>query len=288
MLFIPGYGMNSFILSNHPSDVSIVGHLASEGAEVWTANLRGQGDSRPGEASPERYGFSELALIDLPCAMDEVLRLSDATHIDLIGCSLGATIAYAYLAHNPYTHPLGSFVSIGGPLRWVRVHPLMRALSSAPRLMSSLPIVGTRTMARAALPFAMRAPKLLSLYLNVDNIDLSDPAELVRTVDDPTRHLNGQIARWVRAKDLVVDGVDITRAVRQVEGMPMLCVAANRDGVVPLETALSGLDYVGARDMRALIVGDERTWYAHADMFIARDARRRVFEPLAAWLESKK
>jgi alpha-beta hydrolase superfamily lysophospholipase len=287
VLFIPGYGMNAFILSHHPSDVSIVGHLVAQGAEVWTANLRGQGGARRGPSAKSRYGFAELALIDLPCAMDEVLRLSDATHLDLIGCSLGATVAYAYLAHNPYTHPLGAFVSIGGPLRWVRVHPLVRAAFSSPKLASALPISGTRAMARAALPLARRAPKLVSLYLNVDNIDLSAPEELVRTVDDPTPHLNGQIARWVRARDLVVDGVDITRAVSQVEAIPMLCVAANRDGVVPLETALSGLDHIGSRDTRALIAGDERAWYAHADMFIARDARERVFTPLAAWLASK-
>ena len=86
---------------------------------------------------------------------------------------------------------------------------------------------------------------------------------------------------------IYLDGVDITRAIGQVERLPMLCVAANQDGIVPVQTALSALDHIGSRDTRALIVGDATTWYAHADMFIARDAQRRVFEPLAKWLESK-
>ena len=33
-----------------------------------------------------------------------------------------------------------------------------------------------------------------------------------------------------------------------------------------------------------LRVGDERNWYAHANLFIANDAREVVFNPMIAWI----
>src|SRR5690242_8776332 len=45
VLIVPGYGMNSFIFSFHPTGPSLVECLAARGLEVWTVDLRGQGRS---------------------------------------------------------------------------------------------------------------------------------------------------------------------------------------------------------------------------------------------------
>ena len=99
LIFLPGYGMNAFILAYHPSGVSMVEYLVQRGYEVWTANMRGQGASQRGKAS-RRFGFKELALIDVPTVRRFVglETASTRAEADLIGCSLGASIAYAYLA----------------------------------------------------------------------------------------------------------------------------------------------------------------------------------------------
>ena len=65
--------MNSFVLGFHPEGLSLVEHLAYEGFEVWTANLRGQGESRR-IGGAKAHAFRELALVDLPRAIDVVLQ----------------------------------------------------------------------------------------------------------------------------------------------------------------------------------------------------------------------
>jgi esterase/lipase len=124
--------------------------------------------------------------------------------------------------------------------------------------------------------------------MNAARIDLSQAAEIVKTVDDPIPNLNRQIAHWVRERDLIVDRRNVTRSMAEVQNLPLLCVLANRDGVVPPEAALSILDHIGSRDTEVLVAGDHEHWYAHADLFIAQDAEQRVFGPMADWLERRR
>ena len=282
---IPGYGMNAFILGYHPNGPSLEAYLANAGFEVWSVNLRGQGRSNR-RHGPRDYGFRQLALVDLPCALDTIRRHSqtEAEAIDLIGCSLGATIMYAYTAHHPDSHGVGRLINIGGPLRWDNPHPLMRAVFLSPRLAGAVPIRGTRKLARAVLPIAQRVPAVLSIYMNTDIVDLTHADQLVQTVDNPNRRLNRQLACWMRDRDLIIDGLNVTQALARVD-LPLLCILANKDGIVPPQAVLSVRDAIGSDDITVLEVGDDRTWFAHADLFISRFAQERVFQPLVEWLE---
>lgn len=284
VVMIPGYGMNAFILGYHPNGLSLEEYLVREGFEVWSLNLRGQGEAHRMSGSPN-YGFQQLALVDLPCALDAVRTHTKAIPkaVDVIGCSLGASVMYAFLGHHPRDHGFGAIVSIGGPLRWDSAHPLMRVLFSSPRLAGAVPLHGTRKMARAALPIAKRIPGLLSFYMNSAIVDLSRADKLVQTVDNPNRRLNRQIAHWLRDRDLVVDGVNVTDALHKID-LPLMCILANKDGVVPPAAVLAAVNAIGSDDVEVLKVGDQRTWFAHADLFVSRYAQERVFEPLAQWL----
>lgn len=288
IVMVPGYCMNTFILGFHPRGRSMVEHLVHEGFEVWTANLRGQGGSLR-QGGSENYGFQDLSLVDIPRVRDLVLEHSASAQtgaIDVVGCSLGATMLYAYLAHNPRNHGIGSMVAIGGPLRWHRVHPLVRVVFGSPAVAGSLKVRGTRELARLALPVAQRVPALLSLYLNPKQCDLSQIDQLIQTIDDPNAHLNRQIAHWLRQRDLVVAGTNISQALGQVD-VSLMCILANQDGVVPPESALSVIDHIGTREVEILKVGTPRTPYAHADLFISDEAEQRVFGPLGRFLASR-
>ncbi len=280
VLMIPGYAMNAFILSFHPSSRSMIEYLVSRDFEVWTANLRGQGDARR-RGRPARFGMAEQALVDIPVAIDHVRRVTGRDELLGVGCSLGASLLYGYLAHHRDTHPLCGLISIGGPLRWDAVHPAMRVAFRSSRVAGAVRISGTRRFARAALPFAKRVPSLLSIYMNAGSIDLSRADQLVNTTDDPVPHINRQIALWLRQRDLVMRGVNVSEALTGMD-LPVLCVLANRDGIVPPAAALSVQKVMTQVDV--LEVGTPEDWYAHADLFINRGAEGAVFAPMAEWL----
>jgi poly(3-hydroxyalkanoate) synthetase len=281
ILIIPGYCMNTFILAFHPRGTSLVEHLARRGFVVFTANLRAQGESERAGGTM-RIGFRELALVDLPRVIEFVLERRRSERLHLIGCSLGGSFAYAYVAHHPKAHHLASLTGMGAPLRWERKHPLLSLMFSSVRLASVLEIRGTRRLARAALPVAKRIPKALDLYMNAAGIDLSKADRLVETVDDPIAHLNVQIVRWIERGDLVVAGKSVAEGLGHAN-VPLLNIFANADGIVPPATARSVARWMGS-SVEHLEVGDDASWFAHADMFINDEAERRVFEPLSRWL----
>lgn len=287
ILIVPGYGMNSFIFSYHPHGLSLEGYLADAGFEVWRVDMRGQGSSRS-VGGGDQYGLEDLALTDLDVAISAALARTrtGAAQVDLIGASLGGTIMFAHMALKK-DPTVGSLVALGSPVRWVDVHPAIKVAFAWPALVGMVRFKGTRRLAELALPhMAKRTPWLLSIYMNPDITDTSAASEMVKTVEDPNRHVNRQIAHWIRARDLVLRGVNISDALARVKN-PLLCVSALGDGIVPRRTAEFPYLAAGSPDKRLIEVGDAQIAMAHADLFISSEAHRRVFEPLATWLAER-
>ena len=156
VLIVPGYGMSSFIFGFHPSGMSFERSLAEAGFEVWRCDLRGQGESVRRGGS-DKYGLADLARADLSAviagALDRTVTGRDV--VDVIGCSLGGTIAllYAALAGEPRVEKR---VLMGTPVRWIKVHPLVRAAFFSPWLAGAVPLRGTRAAAEVLLPQVAR------------------------------------------------------------------------------------------------------------------------------------
>lgn len=287
LLIVPGYGMNSFIFGFHPRGTSMERCLAEAGIEVWSVNMRKQGRATPEgphAAPPSLRGFAE---VDLTAAVQGVLARTqtEQDRVDVLGASLGGSIVYAHLALVP-DHRIGSVVSIGAPLRWVEVHPILKTAFASPRVASLLRLSGTRQMARVALPLLARLlPKLLAIYMNTNLVDITQVDQLTQTVEDPHPRVNSDIAKWIGARDMFLRGVDVTAALAKVE-RPLLVVLANRDGIVPTATVMSVIPAWGG-SAETLHVGDDEHWYAHADLFVGDPAPETVFAPIAAWLRAQ-
>lgn len=285
VLLVPGYGMNSFVLGFHPTGRSLEASLAERGLEVWSVDLRGQGKSTRGHVVD--FTLGDLAVDDLGAALAFVAKetRTAATTVDLIGCSLGATLAFAHLVLVAGASArVGCVVSLGGLVTWHRMHPLLRVAFASPWVAGNLRIAGTRQAARLALPTLARvAPGLLSLYINGRSTDLSRARELTNTVEDPVPSLNREIAEWVGRRELVVRGVNISLGLRAVQN-PVLVVVGRQDGVVPEETARAVYDEVGAARRELLLVGTAEWPIAHADLFVANHAEARIFSPIADFL----
>ncbi len=279
--------MNSFIFSWHPHGLSLEGYLAHAGLEVWRVDLRAQGASRS-VGGGDRYGLEDLALTDLPAAVAAVLQRTrtGASRVDVLGASLGGTIMFALAVLDPAI-AFGALVAIGSPVRWVEIHPALRLAFSSPALAGLLPFRGTRRLAGLALPLLARhLPWVLSIYMNAEITDTSAAGEMVRTVEDPNRHVNRQIACWIRDRDLTLSGVNISEGLRSVTA-PLLCVSATGDGIVPRRTAEFPFLAVSSPEKKLLEVGTPELAMAHADLFISSEAQIRVFEPIAAWLQDQ-
>lgn len=286
LLIVPGYGMNDFIFSYHPTGLSLVEYLVEEGFEVWTVSLRAQGDSVR-EGGRKSSGMRELSLIDVPATVDFVVRenRSASKKLDVLGCSLGGSLVFIYAALHG-TDKLGSIVAMGSPLNWVEIHPVLKFAFSSPKLAGMLKISHTRQLARYGLPLLTYIPQLLSIYLHPEIVDLSRPEMLSKTVEDPNPILNREIAEWVNNRDLVIDGQNISERLSHVTN-PLLCLLSNADGIVPPATALCALDAVSSEVRDSITSGTDEIQMAHADMYISYYAQEQVFMPLANWLKSQ-
>jgi pimeloyl-ACP methyl ester carboxylesterase len=286
VLVVPGYGMNSFIFGYHPKGPSLVECLAARGLEVWTVDLRGQGRSIRARGT-NRYGMAELAVEDIGAAIAHVLAVSEtgARAVDLLGCSLGAALAFAHVAVVPEA-PVHAIVSMAGLVTWRTSHPVVRFAFGSPRVAGLLRLKNTRSLARVALPVLSKvAPSLLSVYINAQSTDVSDAARLVQTVEDPHPIINREIAEWIRRGDLVVRGVNVSRKLPEMRH-PFLCVVANHDGIVLPETARHTYDVIGSETKKLLLVGEDEMPIAHADLFVCTGAQERIFAPVADFLLS--
>ncbi len=284
LLIIPGYGMNSFIFGFHPRGTSMEAVLAERGFEVWSVDLRGQGRSRSVGGS-SRYGLQDLVLQDVASTVRVVSEHANTMEVDIIGCSLGATMMFAHVVCNR-EHRVGRLVNIGGPVRWVHASRWLKLAFKSPKLVGALPIRGTRKIARVALPALERVPWLLSTYLHPDIVDMSQAGSLVQTVENPNRYVNKDIARWIKRGDLFIGGQNISEGLRKVQ-LPLLTIIANADGIVPRETNLWPHEHIGSAKKNILEVGSDSMRIAHADMFISDQAPELVFHPLADWLADK-
>jgi pimeloyl-ACP methyl ester carboxylesterase len=287
---VPGYGMNSFIFTWQPSGDALEQVLVKRGFEVWCLDLRGQGWSqRTTRGRPDRYDMTHLAGTDLKVALDYVATHTVTSHVhgqvDGVGCSLGGTLLCGHVALHA-DHRLGALVPMVSPFRWVERHPLVKAAFASPFLVGLVPFYGTRRAAAHALPVLAKLPWLLKIYIHPDQVDLSTPGRLAATVDDPVPAINAQIARWMGEVDLHLGGVNVSDGMARFRG-PILCMVANRDGVVPRAVAESVLSCVRSEVRDLLVAGTTEQPFAHADMYVNRHAQQLVYEPLAAWLEAR-
>lgn len=283
LVIVPGYGMNAYIFGFHPRGDSMEACWAYQGFEVWSVNLRGQGGSRR-RGGARNFNLTHIVTEDLPAAIEGVLAntATQVRAVDAVGCSLGGTYFYAYLALHD-DHKVNSVVAMGAPLRWEVVHPALRLAFSQPELLGRIRMRGTQALARTIFPLLTRVPGLLEIYLHPEIVEMRALADLTRTIEDPVPGINRQIGYWMRHRDLVLNNVNITRKLA-ARTNPLLCVIANGDGIVPRETALSGLRAMGSRVREVLEVGDDSQAYAHADLFVSNHAKEHVFDPIASWL----
>ena len=286
VVIVPGYAMNSTVLAYRPQGTSLVAELIAAGYEVWCLNLRGSGRSRQLRSGAAPPSLAAYVREDLPAALDLVRSEATVGRVDpfCIGASLGGAVVYSHLARTR-GQGIRGIVTLGAPLRWDAVPPILRTAFRSRRLARIVPMRGTGRLARLLMSSLARIG-LLGAYVNRQRLDPNHTQAIEETLEDPTPELNAEIAEWMRARDLYLDGTNVTRAMCAVE-TPLLVVLANRDGVVPEPAVRSAAVAWGGDDVEVMQVGTDDDWFAHADLFAAIDAPQRVFAPIIRWLDDR-
>lgn len=277
VLFVPGYGMNAWVLQYHPSGRSFADVLLEHGFDPWGIDLRGTATSR----GPTPAGLEGQALHDLPAALAYIRGVAAAEQVHAIGCSLGGSLLFAHAALAD-EHHLDRLVAIGAPLSWgrtIKTRVLGRVLQTA----GQVPMRRTRSLARVALPIVARtAPAALGIYLNPRITDVSCAADLTRVVEDPLPTINRAVGDWMRG-ELRIGGRAIASSLEGFE-RPLMVVHGSGDGIVPTDAALSVVGAVGGPVEVVAVHHPAGEPVGHADMFVSRIAPREVFEPVARFL----
>jgi len=277
VLFIPGYGMNAWIMQYHPRGRSFADVQLEGGFDPWGVDLRGTSTSQ----GPTRPSFQAMSTHDLPAAVAYIRNLRSAERINAIGCSLGGAMMLAHAAFAP-SPGLDRIVTIGTPLHWPR-GARTSALSLLLRTAGGIPLRGTRSWTAVALPIVSRLlPGALSIYLNPRITDVRAASELTRTVEDPIPGINRALGHWMR-RDLRIHGRPVAPALKRFD-RPLLVLFGSGDGIVPREAALSLVGATRGPTEVMEITHPSGEPVGHADLFVSDIAPSRVFEPVTRFL----
>jgi pimeloyl-ACP methyl ester carboxylesterase len=321
VLLVHGYGMNASIFGFHPRGPSFLEHLYEAGLDPWTVDLRGTstsigpsqtpvGPSRaasgPSRAAPDpsqtpvgpsraasgpsraasgpsrAVTLEEQAHIDLPAVLGHIAAATGSERVHAIGCSLGGALLYAHVGRDA-DHRVDRLVTMGSPLVWQDLSLPLRVFKRLGHVLGAVPLRGTRSAARAALPILARvAPDLLAFYLN-PRLTFTGPAgALAATVEDPQPHINQALAAWMNTGHLTLDGHDVTAGLASF-ARPLMVVLAEGDGVVP-PAASAAAATATAGPTRLLRVTHPEHRVSHVDLFIGDHVHDAVYAPVAAWL----
>ena len=280
-MFVPGFGMNSFIFRYHPRGGSFMEWLLDAGLDPWSVDLRGQTSSRSDTRKHADVTLEEHANADLPAIFDFISGETGHERVHAIGCSLGGALLYAY-AGMFSDHRIDRLVTMGTPLRWVETSPLISAFAAISPAIRA-PMKGSRRAAKLALPIATRlAPEALMIYLNPSLTFTTPVSQLVRTVEDPQPGISRQLGQWIKNKDLQLGDLNVTESLKSFT-RPLLVVAGNGDRICPSGSALIAAKLAGG-PTSSMLIGSRHEQVAHADLFIADIAPERIYRPISGWL----
>lgn len=249
-----------------PTGKGLASFLARGGFDVWAADLRGRGSSRPHLGRGSGYGQTEAITEDLPAMVKAVTDATGAPPPLWLAHSWGGVLLNSFLVRFPeHRRAVRGVVHFG-----VKRRVLVR--NAARRVAIDLVWKGACTVLAA-----------LFGYLPARRFGIGS--------DDETRRSHRDSVAWVRERSAWVDpadGFDYAEAARAADLPPMLYLAGAADRClghpddVRRFMAESGSADAEFR-LLATATGHRRD-YGHIDMLTHPDAPHDHFREVAEWL----
>lgn len=239
--------------------------LAAKGYDVFVADLRGRGKSKPKISARSDWGLREILELDFPAMLQEIVRLKGELPQHWMGHSWGGVLLLAYLARWHAPAPVASLTFFGSKRRLGIWNP-KKAL-----------------MVDGAWVGMGEALTRLYGYLPAKKWKMGSDDESARSYRD-TR-------KWVTQKPWLdpVDGFDYADALTRQALPPALYLTGADDTVLgnPIDVHRLMVETGVDQNNRLLVVGKENSYqhnYGHIDLLTHADAPTDVFPTVAEWL----
>jgi pimeloyl-ACP methyl ester carboxylesterase len=283
-----GFSCNRHFI-DYDEQYSLARSLARAGFDAWVLELRGRGLSHPTAACrrPGRWTFDDLVRIDVPTAIEHVVRTTGRS-IAWVGHSMGGMVLYAYLGTTPAA-PVRAGVTIASPVVFSAVSSML--LHRIGNWLLSIPTsdVVPQRLVLGGLWWILAPTAGLEVGMNTQNIDRAVVGRALRlSLSNVSRFKLQQLSRWaLEGVFASFDGrIDYRGALAGIT-TPLLVIAGSGDRVSPPAAVRRALDHLPAASTSYIEFGREHgraVDYGHVDLILGRAAPAEVFPAVAQWL----
>jgi polyhydroxyalkanoate synthase len=275
----------SYMFDLYPGH-SFVEHLGSLGYDVYLVDW-GVADERDSANGLETYVDEHL-----PGALRAVARESGAEALFVIGYCFGGTLALMSLAANPGPRIAG-LVLMAAPVDFHKSGLFTELLGPQGRLNPSdmidgtgnVPAAASRDIFRLMKPTSQISAKVMLLERMWDDEFLKGYQAMGQWTRDHVPFPGAafrQTAHLLFRRNAIVNR-NLVLGGRHVDPgqlrMPVLVLVAEKDHIVPLDSALPGADVVGSSDVETI-----RLQFGHVGLVMGRAATSKTIPALTDWM----
>ena len=267
-------------------------------------DLRGHGRSEKARFFSRNKGchwdLDTLVKLDLPAAIDLVLKQTQAPQVHWIGFSMGGILGYVYLGlsdddtlgHMP-AKKIASAVMLGAALDYSHSKSFFRWVKSLRFLAPTIPMVQIAPLIRATIPFAGRiANPLEKIIVWPAN---TDPRTFRRLA---ASGFDGMSTRMLVQLSTLFDRGGLrsgtSNGMRYFDLLgkittPIFSIAGSRDRQCPPDAVRLTHKHIGAKQKRMVTVGRDsghREDFGHADLIFGKQSHREIVPLAAEWMKA--
>ncbi len=298
-----GMGVNNYFWNVVPEN-DFPTYLSGKGYDVWSLDLRGNGNShrksrffrfvgfdlKRGGEDPYYWTVDDYVRYDLPAVIDFVRSQTGKEKVTWIGHSMGGMAMFAYLTSGDkeQTDMIANFIALGAPV--LMPQPPEKFVSTLEEMPEWALKINAKYPAKSV---AIAAPSLETpldvMYYNKDNMDPQRIARMYANVMD-----NFQLGVIRQMKILIKSGefkshdgkYNYRKNLSKIT-CPVLFVAAKCDALGTPMSLNSSYMEVSSQDKSYLLLSRANGYrinYGHCDMIMGKHARKEVFPYLLDWL----